>query len=65
MAKPGPIEFVKQVRQEGKKVTWPSRQETTVSTIAVFVMVFIAALFLYFADQVIAFIVNLIMSIGL
>ena len=61
----GPIEFFKQVRSEAKKVTWPTRQETTVSTIAVFVMVFIASLFLFFADQVMAFVVRGIMSIGL
>lgn len=65
MAKTGPLGFFKQVRSEGKKVTWPSRQETTVSTIAVFVMVFIAAVFLYFSDQLIAMIVRFIMGFGL
>ena len=60
-----PAKFVKEVQNEGKKVTWPSRKETTVSTIAVFIMVFIAAVFLYFADQVIAFLVRLIMGFGL
>lgn len=65
MAKTGPIEFFKQVRAEGKKVTWPSRHETTVSTIAVFIMVFLASVFLYFADQIIAWVVNMILSIGM
>ncbi len=65
MAKTGPIEFFKQVRSEGKKITWPSRQETTASTIAVFVMVLIASIFLYLSDQVIAWFVNLILSLGL
>lgn len=65
MAKTGPAEFFKQVRSEAKKITWPSRQETTASTIAVFVMVIIAAIFLYLSDQVIAWVVNLILSIGL
>lgn len=65
MAKKSPIEFIRQVRSEMRKVTWPTRHETTVSTIMVFVMVFIAALFLYFADQIIAFIVQMILSIGL
>lgn len=60
-----PAKFIKEVQNEGKKVTWPSRKETTVSTIAVFIMVFIAAVFLYFADQVIAFLVRLIMGFGL
>ena len=65
MAKAGPIEFLRQVRSEAKKVTWPTRQETTVSTISVFVMVFIASLFLYFSDQLIAWVVRMIMSFGL
>lgn len=64
MAKSGPLEFFRQVKSEAQKVTWPTRQETTVSTIAVFIMVIIASLFLFFADQVLAFAVNLILSIG-
>ena len=60
-----PIAFFKQVRSEAKKVTWPTRQETTVGTIAVFIMVFISSVFLYFADQLMAFVVRMIMSIGL
>ena len=60
-----PLEFFKQVRSESKKVTWPTRQETTVSTIAVFVMVFIAAVFLYFSDQLIAVLIRFIMGFGL
>lgn len=61
----GPITFFRQVKSEGSKVTWPTRQETTVSSIAVFIMVFIASIFLYFSDQVIAYIIRLIMSFGL
>lgn len=65
MAKTGPIEYFRQVKAEVKKITWPSRHETTVSTIAVFVMVFIASLFMYFADQIIAWLVGMVLSIGL
>lgn len=60
-----PIEYYRQVRSEMKKITWPSRKETTVSVIAVFIMVTLAAVFLYFADQLIAFLVRLIMGFGL
>lgn len=63
--KTSPVEFFRQVRSEMKKIAWPSRQETTVSTISVFIMVVIAAVFLYLADQVIAFFVNLILGFGL
>lgn len=64
MSKTGPAEFVNQVKAETKKVTWPSRKETTVSVIAVFIMVFLASLFLFFADQIIAFLVNFILDFG-
>ena len=65
MAKVAPMNYFRQVRNEMKKVTWPSRQETTVSTIAVFLMVTFASIFLFFADQIIAFLFRMILSIGM
>lgn len=64
MAKAGPLTFLRQVRSEARKITWPSRQEVVVSTIGVFIMVFIAAVFLYFADQILAWGVRMIMGFG-
>ncbi|MBU0799627.1 MAG: preprotein translocase subunit SecE [Alphaproteobacteria bacterium] len=65
MAKASPIDFLRQVKAEIKKITWPTRQETTVSTIAVFIMVVVAAIFLFVADQVMAFAVQMILNLGL
>ena len=62
MAKTGILQFFREVRSEVKKVTWPSRKETTISAIAVFVMVSVMALFLYFVDQIIAYTIRLIMG---
>lgn len=64
MAKFAPIDFFKQVRAEAKRVTWPTRQETIASTIAVFFMVVIASVFLFAADQVLSFIVRLVLGLG-
>ncbi|MCM2344190.1 MAG: preprotein translocase subunit SecE [Alphaproteobacteria bacterium] len=64
MAKLSPVEYVRQVKAEMQKVTWPSRQELTSSTIAVFIMVFLAAIFLFVADQVLAFGVNKILGLN-
>ncbi len=64
MAKPSPGEFVRQVRQEVSKVTWPTRKETTVTTMMVFVMVFMLALFFFLVDQVLSWGVKLILGIG-
>jgi preprotein translocase subunit SecE len=65
MAMKSPVEFFRQVKVEVRKVTWPSREETTVSTIAVFIMVFIAAMFLFAADQVMSLLVHWILDLGL
>ena len=50
MAKTTPVEFLRQVRQEVARVTWPSRNETLTTTFMVFVMVFFAALFFFLVD---------------
>ena len=63
MSKPNPITFMRDVKVEAKKVTWPTRRETIVSTISVFVMVSIIAVFLYLSDQMIAFVVQKIMGL--
>lgn len=62
MAKITPAQFVRQVRQEASKVTWPSRRETAISVAMVFVMVTIMALFFLLIDQIIAWGVQLILG---
>ena len=64
MAKPSVGGFVRQVRQEVSKVTWPSRKETVQSVIMVFVMVAIAALFFFAVDILLAWLVQLALSVG-
>ncbi len=64
MAKISPGEFVRQVRQEGSKVTWTSRKETGTSTVMVFVMVILAALFFFGVDLVLAEVVQLVLRLG-
>ena len=63
--KTSPIQFINEVKAEIKKVTWPTRKETTVSTIAVFIMVTLAATFLFLADQILAWGVDKILSLSL
>jgi preprotein translocase subunit SecE len=64
MAKATPQEFIRQVRQETSKVTWPTRKETAVTTGMVFVMVTVMAVFFFFVDQILAFGVKLILGFG-
>ena len=64
MAKTNPGEFVQQVRREVAKVTWPSRRETMVTTMMVFIFVAIASVFFLLVDQVLSSGVKLILGLG-
>jgi preprotein translocase subunit SecE len=64
MAKSSPFQFFRQVRQEATKVTWPTRKETVISTVMVFVMVIIAALFFFAVDQLLSAGVKLVFGLG-
>ena len=59
----GPLEFVQQVRQETAKVTWPTRKETTVTTIMVVFLAILAAVFFFLVDQVIGLGVQTILNL--
>jgi preprotein translocase subunit SecE len=64
MAKISPFKFLQEVRAEAQKVTWPTRKETTVTTIMVFVMVVIASIFFLLADQVMRLAVSFLLGIN-
>jgi preprotein translocase subunit SecE len=64
MVKTNPALFMRQVRQEVSKVTWPTRKETAVTTAMVFVMVTLAAIFFLIADQIISVGIQGILGIG-
>ena len=64
MARTNPITFLQQVRQEASKIVWPSRNETLISTIMVLVMVALASVFFLAADQVISWLVRLLLALG-
>lgn len=59
----GPFTFFSQVRQEGRKVTWTSRQEVFMATILVLIMVTIAAGFFYVTDIVVSLLVRFITGV--
>jgi len=64
MAKLNIVQFFQEVRQEGAKVTWPTRRETAISTGMVFFMVILAALFFLGVDWALAHLVRLAFGIG-
>jgi preprotein translocase subunit SecE len=53
-----PVEFVQEVREESRKVTWPSRRELGISTVMVFIFVVMASLFFLGVDAVLKVVVD-------
>jgi preprotein translocase subunit SecE len=58
-----PLKFLQEVRSETAKVTWPTRRETTITTIMVFIMVAVSSVFFFVADQIIRLLVTFILGI--
>ncbi len=64
MAKSSPAQFIREVRQETAKVTWPTRRETSISTGMVFVFSIVAAIFFFLVDLVLRTGVKAIFGFG-
>lgn len=62
MAKQNPVAFVRQVRLETKKVTWPTRKETTVTAVMVILFAVVAACFFLMADALVASLLSLVLG---
>lgn len=60
----GPFKFFGEVRAEGRKVTWATRNEVTVSTIMVVIMAILAAIFFFLVDTVAGSLIRWILSLG-
>ena len=57
-----PAKYLREVRQEVSKVTWPSKKETFTSAGIVLIVISIAAVILMLLDQFFAFVVRLILG---
>jgi preprotein translocase subunit SecE len=64
MATKNPVEFFKQVRTEVAKVTWPTRKETTLTTVMVFAMVVLASIFFLAVDATLSTLITWILGFG-
>ncbi|MFY9833908.1 MAG: preprotein translocase subunit SecE [Methylocystis sp.] len=59
-----PFQFLQQVRSEAKKVVWPTRRETMVTSGLVILMVLASSLFFVVVDWVLRMGVGLMLRIG-
>jgi preprotein translocase subunit SecE len=64
MAELNPAKFIREVRQEAKKVVWPTRKETLISTSMVLIIAMLAGFIFLLADGIIAYTIRLILGLG-
>ena len=64
MAKTSPLEFMRQVQAETKKVVWPTRKETVMTAVMVFIMASLLGLFFFGVDRFFDAIVKFLLSLA-
>ncbi len=62
--KTNPAQFVRQVRQELSKVTWPDKRDTFISSAIVIVLIILFSIFFLLTDQLWSFLIKNIIQIG-
>ena len=64
MANISPAKFIREVRQEVGRVSWPTRKETMVTTAMIMSIVLIAALFFLMVDGILSWGITQILGLG-
>ena len=59
-----PLKFIQEVKQEAFRITWPSKKETMTGALMVFALASIAAIFFLILDQILRFLLNIILTIN-
>ena len=59
-----PFRFLQEVRSEADKVTWPTRRETLITTLMVFVMVAVSSVLFLVADQIIRIAITFVLGVA-
>ena len=62
--KTSPAEFLRQVQTEGRKVVWPTREETVRTAIFVFILTVILSLFFLGIDSLFSAVVRWLLTVA-
>ncbi|MGN6278785.1 MAG: preprotein translocase subunit SecE [Sphingomonas sp.] len=64
MAKTSPIEFIREVQAETRKVVWPTRKQTIMTGVMVLIMTSILAIFFVSVDAIFDAIVHFLLTLA-
>ena len=59
-----PLKFIQEVKQEAFRITWPTKKDTLMGAVMVFGLATIAALFFLLLDQILKYLLNLVLTIN-
>ena len=59
-----PLKFIQEVKQETFRITWPTKKDTMMGALMVFGLASIAAIFFLILDQILRFLLNLVLTIN-
>ena len=59
-----PLKFIQEVKQETFRITWPTKKDTMMGALMVFALASVAALFFLLLDQILRFLLNLVLTIS-
>ncbi len=59
-----PFKFIQEVKQETFRITWPTKKDTMMGAIMVFALASIAAIFFLILDQILRFLLNLVLTVN-
>ena len=59
-----PLRFIQEVKQETFRITWPTKKDTVTGSLMVFGLATLAAVFFLLLDQILRFLLNLVLTIN-
>ena len=59
-----PLRFLQEVKQEAFKITWPTKKDTVTGSLMVFGLATLAAVFFLLLDQILRFLLNLVLTVN-
>ena len=59
-----PLRFLQEVKQEAFKITWPTKKDTVTGSLMVFGLATLAAVFFLILDQILRFLLNLVLTLN-
>ena len=60
-----PLKFIQEVKQEAFEVTWPTGKETIQGSLMVVAMAIIASIFFLLLDQVLKFLLEIVLRMSM